>query len=248
MKFKLIACEILFREINFVVSNSPHEVDVEFLTKGFHDLGKEEMSSRLSKVINDIDESEYDAVLLGYGLCNGGVTSLFVREVQLVIPRVHDCISLFLGDRQRYLDYFTANSGVYFLTTGWIERGGELTQAMPDSIAQKLGLNFSKEELTKKYGTKNAEYLYDKLNMMRHYSKLTFIETGVEPDNSFEIFAKNYAKEKNLKYEKLKGNLSLLQKLVNGDWNDKEFLIIKPNQKIAFAYDDNILTSVELCK
>jgi hypothetical protein len=241
MRLKLIACEILFREINFVVSCSPHEIDVEFLPKGLHDLGKDGMFGNLFDALSKVEIENYDAVLLGYGLCNGGVVGLKAEKIPIVIPRAHDCITLFMGDRRKYADYFFSNEGVYFQTTGWIERGGELTQKSPDSIATKLGINLTKNELIKKYGIEKAEYLYKKLSGLKHYQKITFIETGVEPDKSFENFTISDAKKKNLKYEKIQGDLSLLKKLVNADWNDNEFLIIKPDQKIYFSYDDNII-------
>ena len=39
MKLKLIACEVLSREMWFAAARAPHQVDVEFLPKGLHDLG-----------------------------------------------------------------------------------------------------------------------------------------------------------------------------------------------------------------
>jgi hypothetical protein len=241
MRLKLITCEILFHEINFVVSRSPHEIDVEFLTKGLHDLGKEGMFGKLSAALNDINTDNYDAILFGYGLCNGGIVGLKAVRVPIVIPRAHDCITLFMGDRRRCAEYFSTNEGVYFLTTGWIERGGKLTQNFPDSITTKLGTNFTKDELIKRYGNDKAEYLYEKLCGLKHYKKTTFIEMGIEPDNSFERFAQLDAQKKNLKYEKIKGDLSLLSKLVNGDWNENDFLIVNTGKQISFSYDDNII-------
>ena len=38
-RLKLIACEVLYREMCDAVARSPHQVDVEFLPKGLHDLG-----------------------------------------------------------------------------------------------------------------------------------------------------------------------------------------------------------------
>jgi hypothetical protein len=37
-----------------------------------------------------------------YGLCNLALTSLRARAVPVVVPRAHDCITLYLGSRQRY--------------------------------------------------------------------------------------------------------------------------------------------------
>ena len=68
-------------------------------------------------------------MLFGYGLCGMGLVGLTARPKPVVIPRAHDCITLFLGSRERYLEYFNAHPGVYFKTTGWIERGRGLTAA-----------------------------------------------------------------------------------------------------------------------
>ncbi len=47
MRLKLISCEIFYREMCAVVARSPNTVDVEFLPKGLHDIGKNLVSSML---------------------------------------------------------------------------------------------------------------------------------------------------------------------------------------------------------
>lgn len=203
------------------------------------------MSARLKQNLESVDEEEYDAVLLGYALCSGGITGLEARTIPLVVPRAHDCITLFLGSRQRYHDYFFANSGTYFKTTGWIERGSDLEQANNSSseIAQKLGLNMSRQQFIERYGKENGEYLYEQLTQMRYYSQLTFIETGVEPDDSFERQTFELAARRNWQYEKIQGDLTLLRKLLNGEW-DENFLVVPPGKRIDFSYDDDIIKAV----
>ena len=39
MRLRLIACQVLTRELNLVLPQSPHTIDVEMLTMGLHDLG-----------------------------------------------------------------------------------------------------------------------------------------------------------------------------------------------------------------
>ena len=60
-------------------------------------------------------------------LCSNGLVGLTARNIPVVVPRAHDCITLFLGSKERYLDYFQSHTGVYFKTSGWIERGEVLT-------------------------------------------------------------------------------------------------------------------------
>lgn len=242
MRLKLIACEILYRELCAVVARSVNQVDLEFLPKGLHDIGQAGMNSRLQETLAQVEESRYEAVLFGYGLCSNGLVGLTARTIPLVIPRAHDCITLFLGSKERYLDYFHANPGAYFHTTGWMERGSDTHQANPQSIAQQNGMVQSYEELVAKYGEDNAKFLYEELcNMTRNYSKLTYIEMGLEPDDRFETQTRTQAAEQGWKYEKLQGDLGLLQALVDGPWDDNRFLVVPPGGRVAASFDDRII-------
>jgi hypothetical protein len=242
LRLKLIACEILYRELCDVVARSVNQIDIEFLPKGLHDMGQAGMSARLAEVLASIDETKYEAVLFGYALCSNGLVGLTARNVPLVVPRAHDCITLFLGDKQRYLDYFQTHPGVYFKTSGWIERGEGIEQYREDSIAHQSGMLQKYEELVAKYGEDNAKFLYDQLcNMTRNYSGMTFIEMGVEPDDRFERQARQQAAEHGWKFEKLAGDMTLLRQLVNGPWDDDHFLVVPPGARIAASFDEKII-------
>jgi hypothetical protein len=71
---------------------------------------------------------------------------LTARTIPLVFPRAHVCITLFFGNKERYLEYFYANPGVYFKTTGWIERGDGLAQFGPQTVQQQAGMTQTYEE------------------------------------------------------------------------------------------------------
>ena len=194
MRLKLIACEIFCRELCAAVARSTNQVDVEFLPKGLHDIGQAGMSARLAEVLAGVDESNYEAIVLGYALCSNGLVGLAARSIPLVVPLRHDCITLFLGSKERYLDYFQTHPGVYFKTTGWIERGEGLTQYHQDSIQHQAGMTQTYDELVAKYGEDNAKFLYEQLcNMTRNYSGMAFIEMGIEPDDRFERQARQQA-------------------------------------------------------
>ncbi len=247
MRLKLIACEILYRELCAAIARSTNRIDVEFLPKGLHDMGTEGMSQRLKEVLADVDEEEYDAVLFGYALCSNGLVGLSAGSVPLVVPRAHDCISLFLGSKERYLEYFQSNPGVYFQTSGWIERGAELEQFDPalansDSIANQAGMNQTYEQLVERYGEENAKFLYEELsNMTRNYGQMTYIEMGIEPDDRFERHARELAKTRDLKFDKLVGDMRLIQSLVDGDWDEDRFLVVQPGRRIVASFDETII-------
>jgi hypothetical protein len=242
LHLKLIACEILYRELCAAVARSVNQVDVEFVPKGLHDIGQAGMSARLGEILSAVDESKYEAILLGYGLCSNGLLGLAARTIPLVIPRAHDCITLFLGNKERYLDYFQSHPGVYFKTSGWIERGEGLNQYHQDSIQHLSGMTQTYDELVAKYGEDNARFLYDQLcNMTRNYSGIAFIEMGIEPDDRFERRAQEEAAERGWKFEKLSGDMTLVQQLVDGPWDADRFLVVPPGSRVAASYDEKII-------
>ncbi len=241
-KCKLLCCEVLFREACMAAALSKNKIDLEFVTKGLHDMKSEEMRSRLQALVDASSGKGYDAILLGYALCNNGSAGVVARDCPIVIPRAHDCITLFLGSRLRYKEYFDANPGTYFLTSGWIERGGSSDGSSQLSISRQLGMDKSLEQLIEEYGEDNAKFLYETLcQTTRNYSKYCFIETGVEPDGSFEAYAREEAAAQGWAFEKLKGDCSLLKRLVDGPWDD-DFTVLKPGESLKASYDDAIFS------
>jgi hypothetical protein len=242
LRLKLISCEIFHREVCAAVARSPNTVDVTFLPKGLHDIGAPAMQAELQAAVDRIPADGVDAVLLGYALCNNGLCGVTARHAPVILPRAHDCISLFLGSRERYRQYFFDNPGVYFKTTGWIER--DTSDGVPRqlTISHRMGMDRSYEELVAQYGEDNAKFLYDQLcDTTRNYKQVTFIEMGVEPDDRFERHSRELAEKWGWAFEKLAGDMRLLRALVDGPWDDKEFLRIEPGQRIAATDDEHIV-------
>jgi len=229
MRLKLIACEVLYREICEAAARSVNQVDIEFLPKGLHDQGSRRMRAALQERVDAAEPGPHERLLFGYGLCGNGLTGLEARSRPLVIPRAHDCITLFLGSRERYQDYFEQHPGVYFLTSGWIERGRNLES--------QLSLSFA--DLAVRYGEEDARYLQQELT--KHYRQFTYIEMGVEPDDRFERCTQEEAASRGWAYEKVRGDLSLIRRLVDGPWDAPRFLTVLPGQRVAAAHDGTVL-------
>ena len=245
MRLKVIACEVLFRELSLIASRSGRTVDFEWLPKGLHDLGGAAMRERLQGVIDATDAAGYEALALGYGLCNNGLVGLNARSVPLVLPRAHDCITAFLGSRERYARYFASHPGTYFRTTGWLERGEAAGGAfgLPTQVG---GLSLDRDAMVAKYGEDNARYLTEELgDLARHYRRLAFIRMGLAVDDAFEARARDEARRRGWEYEPLQGDLALLERLVEGPWDDREFLIVPPGRRTVATHDERILAIEE---
>ena len=195
------------------------------------------MLERLQEAVDAVEESRYDAILLGYLLCGNGIAGLRALSAPLVIPRGHDCITLFLGGKERYLEYFHSHPGVYFKTTGWIERGEGLVQ-----LCDSSGLGRTLDEYVARYGEDNGRYLWEQLgDYTRNYRQLTFIEMGVEADGRFEDATREEAARRGWQFEKAAGDMGLFERLVNGNWSRLEFLEVPPGWRVVASEDEEII-------
>jgi len=240
LRLKLICCEILYREVCYLIASSPHTCDVEFLPKGLHDLGVDKMTPRIQARIEEADTGQYDALVLGYGLCNNGVAGLHAENTKMVIPRAHDCIALFMGSRERHEEYHRAHPGTYYRTTGWIERN-DASGADDITVQQKLGLFLQYEELAAKYGEDNARYIMDTMgDATANYDRVAFIRMGLDGEAPFCEMARKEARERGWAFDDVQGSLGLLRKLVHGEW-DGDFLVVNAGESVQPCYDTSVI-------
>lgn len=239
-RLKVIACEIAFRELCFCASQSSSIVDFTFMNKGLHDKGAENMQNILQSEIDKVDVNKYQAILLAYGLCSCGVVGL-KSELPIIIPKAHDCITFFLGSKERYSDFFNNNSGTYVYTSGWIERDTDPAD-VEDGITTKLGMNKTYEQYVEEFGEENAEYIIEMLGGYKtSYDKVVFINTNVGDIESYRKQLEEKAQSLNWTPSEIEGDNSLLLKFLNGDWNENDFTIIPPHHKIIATNDKNII-------
>ncbi len=240
-RYKLIACEILFREVCFCVSQSKNIIDVDFMEKGLHDIGEKNMSEKLQAQIDKTDTTKYDAILLGYGLCNNGIRGLKAK-LPVIVPRAHDCITLLMGSKEKYREYFDNNPGTYFKSTGWMERDTNPND-IDNSMTSQLGMNKSYHEFVELYGAENAKYIMETMgNWLENYKKFTYIDTHTGNFDDYKKLVKSDAEKRGWEFDEVSGDTNILLRLVNGEWDESDFLIIPPNCKITSTTNDDIVS------
>ena len=236
-RYKLIACEILYRELCYCAALSPNIVDLQFLPKGLHDLGEQKMTARLQEAIDGVDRERYQAILLGYALCNNGIRGLR-SPLPLVVPRAHDCITLLLGSKERYQEVFHANPGTYFESTGWVERN----EAAEGGISEQLGLRKSYEDYVREYGEDNAKYLMEVLgDGLHNYSAYAYIGSSFGDFRHYERRTEEDAQARGWSFHRLEGDLGLLRRLVDGPWDAADFLVVQPGRTIGPSHDAGVI-------
>jgi len=220
------------KEAYLCAARSKNVVDVVLMPQGLHtepDKLRNEVQKALENT-TDIQSRAYDASLLGYGLCSNGIAGLSAK-IPVVVPRGHDCITLLLGCSDKYQEYFNSHRGVYWFSTGWIET---------DTQPGKERYEHTLKEYIEKYGEDNAKYLMQtEQNWMAEYNWATYIDWGLANSDEDKKYTKRCAEFLGWKYDELKGDPGLMQNLVDGRWNDKEFLIVQPGQKITEDLTNN---------
>ena len=239
IKYKLLTCAVLYRECYFCASKANHSIDVQIIEQGLHDVGSEKMMTRLQQEIDKVDTKLYEAILLGYGLCNNGIVGL-KSKLPLVIPRGHDCITILLGSKEKYRSYFDANPGTFFESVGWIEQAKD-NLSNPESTTRQMGIG-NYEDYVKEYGEEYTKFIIDSLGGgLNHYNKFAYIDTKVGDQKKLKELVKQNAKQNSWNYEEMEGSTNLLMKMMNGDWDEQEFLVVQPGETIEPCYTEKII-------
>lgn len=247
--YKLIACEIALREICHAVARSPHTVDLEFLTQGLHDhplAGRDELQKR----VDAVPAGRYDAVLVGYALCGNLITGLTARDTRLVVPRAHDCIAFFLGSRDRYRAMSESVPGAYYYTSGWMEclrrRGDTVPTTHPSFLPTRAGMQSAGDESyrqwVEKYGEENARHLADVMSQWTgNYTHGVLIDFEFTKALHLRDDVRRLCGERGWEFEEVEGDLRLLQRWVDGEWDEASFLVVPPGHRVVPSHDEGVI-------
>ncbi|MBD3183825.1 DUF1638 domain-containing protein [Candidatus Poribacteria bacterium] len=242
MHLKIISCNVLFREVCLAAAYSENVIDMEFLEKGLHDE-PDKMREVIQTRIDATDEKLYDAIVLVYALCSNGLANINAPGIPLIIPKAHDCITLFLGSKESYMEHHNRVPGTYYYTSGWLERSGGKVQNNPQSSQDQVKLKSKYQQYVEKYGEDNAKYLMEFENSwVNNYTCAAYIDVGLVEFPEYEEKVRHIAEQNNWTYEKLTGNMRLIKDLIDGKWNKDEFLTVPPHHKIVPSYDEGIIT------
>jgi N-methylhydantoinase A/oxoprolinase/acetone carboxylase beta subunit len=243
MKLKVVACGVFEPELRALIADSPHEVDLQLLDAGLHE--RPDHLRREAQAAIDA-ASDADAVVLVYGLCGRGTAGLIARRVPVVLPRVHDCLTLFLGSRAEYRRQFSSHPGTFYLTAGWYEKKVAPQGRQPVSqVDSRPGLEETDPRFrawADRYGEDNARaivYFYD--SWKRNYTRAAFIDTGLDDRSTYAAYAQDMAREFAWEYARLEGHTELLRALLEGDWDRPDLVVLQPGQRSTTVPDERLL-------
>lgn len=245
MRLQLITCDMLMLPVETLAATSAHEIIVSDLSASLH-VEPMPLRDRIQEYVDriDADDPDADAILLGYGLCGGATAGLTARTRPLVLPRAHDCATIFLGSRERYQQEQAATPGTYWFTEDNVKRGDALKGWMLGDAGRSEGVEETYRGYVEKYGQENADYLMEALGEWQsHYERGAFLETGLASDHEARDRAREETQLRGWRFESVASDLGLIERLLNGEWDD-DFLVVQPGERLVMSYDDGVVKAV----
>ncbi len=223
MKNIIFACEILDDEIKKALHETGNHDPVIWFDSSLH-MYPQKLHDRLQAEIDGLDQQDlYENILFTFGYCGNAIAGLKSLKSNLIIPKVNDCIDLFLHDNPERAAI--RSQGCYFLTHGWLKS--------PHSIVNEY------QHYIEKYGIKKTTRIMDV--MLAHYHFFTMIDTESYKLDECALIVKEAAKELNLQVNTQKGSIQLLVDLFSNRWSD-DFCLISPGETVSLEHFGEIST------
>ncbi len=211
----VIACHIMEPEIE-ALQPAENNVEVRYLNQSLHRT-PQNMPGLVQEQVDEV-ENYASQIVLGYGLCSNGIVGVTAPKQGLIVPRVHDCIALFLGSRAAYDQTFHERPGTYYLTPGWVAEKKDPLGCMEDDYVPRVG-------------RKNAEWALRE--EYKNYTHIALIDTKVEDLAPLRTRALENARFLDMQYEEVSGTQDYFEKILFGPYQEEDFLIFQPGETVS---------------
>jgi len=231
--FALLACSVFEREVELYAAGMTHLAEIRWYEIALHDR-PDRLRAELQGAVDELSaRSDVGAVALLYGLCGLGTAGLRAGRVPLVLPRAHDCMTLFLGDRERYAQLQRACPSCFWFSPGW-NRARRVPG--PDR------LETLRAELADRFDPEDAEYLVEmERSAWAQHDTAHFVDLGTADAEAEAAYAEGCARWLGWRFRRLPGDPGLLRDLLAGKWDAERFLVVHPGETIAHSPDDRIV-------
>ncbi|MCF8231667.1 MAG: DUF1638 domain-containing protein [Bacteroidales bacterium] len=188
-------------------------IEMHYMPQNLHRV-PDTLRKKLQETIDRVAE-DTETIILGYGLCCNGVVGLKAPEQGLIVPKVHDCIALYMGSTEKYRNMFSQNPGTYHLTRNWMDNKKDPLGLVEHEYKRRLGAEDARE--TMEWEIKN-------------YSHISYINTGTGRTEQYRNRALENARQFNKQFMEISGDDAFFRKIVHGPWDKKNFVHIKPHE------------------
>ena len=242
-KIVVIGCAVLGVDMKYAARQLGLAVDFKFLEAGLHER-PDLLKQKLQNAIDEVSAAdEASRIVIGYGVCGRGTIGIQSRNIPMSIPKVHDCIAMFLGGAESYRREFKKFPGTYYISAGWHEE-----KAVPVSQRKLQAWYGDKrvhfDEISRQFGDQAADRTITFLNSwQKNYQRAAYIDTGSRSGSTYEDHAREMAEAYGWTYEKISGSLDLIEKMLTGTQTTDDILFVEPHHAIEFDAVTGTLSS-----
>jgi hypothetical protein len=208
----IIACRVMKPELDTLAEAHSH-IEIRYLDQNMHER-PEQMPAVIQAEIDTV-EAYADQVILGYGLCSNGITGIRAPRSGLIIPRVHDCITLFLGSRAAYEKVFYEHPGTYYLTPGWVEDRKDPLGYMESAYVPKMGREMAE------WGIREE---------LKNYTRIVMIDTQSADMEPLRRIARENAEFLEKEYAEISGRQDFFRKILFGPYPEADFIHLQAGE------------------
>ena len=217
MKDVLIACKMMEMETRAALEQTGCTPEVIWMDKGLHNR-PEDLREALQEALKTA-EAEYhpDRVLLAFGFCGNAMDGLKAGSFQLILPRIDDCIVMFIGSRKRKAE-LEGGVGTMFQTSDWTE-------------TEDKSLLGAKNRLIEKYGEDDGPEIFDML--YGNYGRIAVLDTHCFPLEPVVERTKAEAEALGFEHAVFDASNDYLVRLLTGPWDPAAFIVKGPGEAIS---------------
>lgn len=232
-RMALLACRVFEQEIALYASGARHILETRFFEVGLHDR-PEELRFVLQQELDALStRQDIEAVALVYGLCGRGTAGLRPIKHRLVIPRAHDCITVFMGSKEAYAERQRRCPTCYYYSPGWNRER---------RVPGRERLQWLKAEYARRFDPDQVDCLLEaEHEQWATHNTGTYVALGTKDADAEADYARRCAEWLGWKFERLHGDPALLRDLLWGNWDAGRFQVVVPGECLGHSADDAIL-------
>lgn len=229
----VLACEVMRPELELLAASMDKAPELHFLQQGLHDT-PERLRSEVQAAVQRLEEAPHvQRIVLAYGLCGRGLTGVHSHRATLVVPRVHDCIPLLLGQGQDSYGAYSQGGSTFWMSPGWL--ACSQMQFIRNREARRA-------DYVARFDEDSADYLMEvEAAWLASYKRAALIVWDTMPDMDTVIHtARMVAEDAGLPYAEQPGNAAYLTALLNGGHDPERFFQLAPGHTVDIGADGGL--------
>jgi len=224
MKILGIVCGVLEEIFTKTAQKSENDIQIRIIDKHLH-TEPDKLRVELQKFLDNLTET-FDFVVLGFGLCGGALNGLKSGKHTLVIPKSHDCITFYLGSKERYNEMVDKyENKCYWFTPSFFKQEYLPVKSFNDKKWQ---------DYADKYDEDTADYLMEiELAPLKNYTHLMLVDDFSAPTEGMAGFAEQTANEYNWKIGVFDVVYDMFDMFFKGTYDENVFLTVLPENTVV---------------